>query len=623
MNSPCKYISEVNFFMRKKIFLMLGLFLLATLAFKGKTYAYTDSNVVYTVSYANERYKEGNKWVETTTQYLDGYLLFERLSIADYTELVVNYTTSESDIIILLTDIKRSENSYFLPSLLISSEEVFENPNGGIYLEDNSHYYLYFGKKIKDTVPKNSTKTYTTTFSEIYVGGNGEAFDFSLETVCSSITVKDELVNIWDTNKYFNIVKNDDDHDYSVNIIQNNYTQNYTTPGVYEVIYRVSSGDVYHDFSLFITVKGSYVPTISTSDSINVVVDISSPITLASLKADIKAYDEEDGDLTSKLVFDTNYDELNLDIGQYYLNAYVVDSDNNESNISIKIHVVDVEAPKIDNSIFTLSYAKEYSDDELFRLLGASDNYDNDIKYEIIENTYKYNFSKIGSYAVVFRLTDSSNNYATYPITIKVVDDIAPVIVKSDISATTAKCLSKDEILKYVSINDLSKYSVDVDFDNYKNNYNKVGNYIITISATDVYTNKTSICLNINVISNTAPIVYYDNKIRIYTDTTMTKESLIAFLKEATNVDMSFVSKVESSYFDTPDKEGDYTVTLTSIDTFGDESKSVFNIVVSKRTEDTNESNEGNTNTSKKKGFFAKIGSFFKKIGRWFKKLFS
>ena len=137
-------------------------------------------------------------------------------------------------------------------------------------------------------------------------------------------------------------------------------------------------------------------------------------------KKDIKAYDNEDGDLTNKIEVISNKVDINT-IGTYDVIYKVVDSTNEITTKTIKVTVKENKAPEIIAEDTEIYVGEKF--DEL-KNIKAYDNEDGDLtaKIKIKENTV--NEGKEGTYKVIYEVSDSKEKSTMKEI--KVVVKIKP-----------------------------------------------------------------------------------------------------------------------------------------------------------------------------------------------------
>ena len=144
---------------------------------------------------------------------------------------------------------------------------------------------------------------------------------------------------------------------------------------------------------------------------------------------DVTANDNEDGDLTNKIIITENTVN-NKVAGTYKVTYKVVDSSNGETTKTIKVTVLENNAPVINTSNRTLYVGDKFNELEN---VTATDNEDGDLTHKIIvlENTVNTNAQ--GTYKVSYQVTDSRNKTTTKDITVTIKEKVEDPIDDEDI----------------------------------------------------------------------------------------------------------------------------------------------------------------------------------------------
>ena len=144
---------------------------------------------------------------------------------------------------------------------------------------------------------------------------------------------------------------------------------------------------------------------------------------------DVTANDNEDGDLTNKIIITENTVN-NKVAGTYKVTYKVVDSSNGETTKTIKVTVLENNAPVINASNRTLYVGDKFNELEN---VTATDNEDGDLTHKIIvlENTVNTNAQ--GTYKVSYQVTDSKNKTTTKDITVTIKEKVEDPIDDEDI----------------------------------------------------------------------------------------------------------------------------------------------------------------------------------------------
>ncbi|XMB71715.1 hypothetical protein RJI07_06275 [Mycoplasmatota bacterium WC30] len=324
-----------------------------------------------------------------------------------------------------------------------------------------------------------------------------------------------------------------------------------------------------------------------------------SPITLNEIQSALVAYDAIDGDVTSNIsVITENYTENMGVLGSYSIIFEVTDSSNNSSQINVVVDVVDVLKPVFSNlDTIPAVYPNSYTVQDILGMLSASDNYDGDISSSIIMigDDYSENTNIVGVYQMIFSVTDSSGNSETYYQDIEVVDDQAPII-----SGTTSIIIGYDSIITEDDVkanlsftdnyDDIGNMELILESDSYSENHNTLGDYSMVFSVTDSSGNKTNKIININVVDELGPVVYFDSSIiQTYDDTVMALPDFTELLVNSNEIDKYtdyYVTVKYDSYTKNANIPGVYHISLNLKTELGKELNKDLEIRVLKRPSD-------------------------------------
>ncbi len=142
------------------------------------------------------------------------------------------------------------------------------------------------------------------------------------------------------------------------------------------------------------------------------------------------------------------------------------EKDNKKYSYTIKVNVVDKEAPRVfggTNKSVTVGYTED-----ICNLVAFGDNYDGYVNC-VIDGEYDLN--RVGTYKLVYKLSDSSDNVKEVNVTLNVTN---PSNGSSNNSTSTRKTPFVDVLSKYKDDNneigiDVSKWQGDIDFNKVKN----------------------------------------------------------------------------------------------------------------------------------------------------------
>ncbi len=308
--------------------------------------------------------------------------------------------------------------------------------------------------------------------------------------------------------------------------------------------FMLEEGTTYDGYEAYI--EGNLMDTTSPyfQSAGTVISYVDTPISVGEIQSALKAYDAIDGDVSSSIIVtEDNYTASCFVLGTYTIIFAVADSSGNLSNIEVNVQVVDAVNPMFtDIGLIKAVYPNSYSLENIIAMLSASDNYDGDISSYIVLETdgYSANDQILGIYEMEYSVTDSSGNTAEYIVQIEVVDEDCPLF-----SGTTSIVIGYDSIISAAQVKsglsvtdnyDLSSsLSIELLSDSYTNNHDILGNYEMVFEVYDSTGNRTEQVVNLSVVDEIGPVVYFDcSIIQVYNDTVLSLGD-IAYLLSKTN----------------------------------------------------------------------------------------
>lgn len=286
------------------------------------------------------------------------------------------------------------------------------------------------------------------------------------------------------------------------------------------------------------------VPII-TGDTL--VVNIDNPLPEATLRAEISAWDDLDGDITADLVLvGGTYESARLAgtlvVGNTYTIIYEVeDSSSNVTQATINVEVVDITKPEfgIANTTTEISYTQTLDLEAFKANLIATDNYDDaeDLVINILSNTYTANKLVPGTYTVVYRAIDTSTNYRDITITVVVTDDVGPVITgPNNFNVPLSPKTNISLILNQFTASDAIDGDVTSSIEVLSDDYTAAaapGIYSVTIRFTDESGNTTNKTFTITMADGVPPILFITSGLLIGVNEiqTLTVEQIITLLE--------------------------------------------------------------------------------------------
>ncbi|MFH0993471.1 MAG: hypothetical protein V1761_03880 [bacterium] len=274
-----------------------------------------------------------------------------------------------------------------------------------------------------------------------------------------------------------------------------------------------------------------------------VVTNVDDHLPAAAITAGLSATDAIDGDVTASIVVVSDGYSANIGVlGSYIMTYRVADAAGNTTEFQITVLVVDVTAPMFGGvETICVPYPAVMTIASIQEQINASDNYDGNLDDEITlqSDGYSANAATLGSYQVVFAVTDTSGNVAAKTVTIEVVDETAPIF-----SGPASYTIGYDNSLTVATIEAalsvLDDYDADltatisVKSDGYSAHMKKIGAYTVVFQAADSSGNVSEYTVLVNVVDSIGPVVYVDASIvRVYNSTVLTLEDFTTLLIRA------------------------------------------------------------------------------------------
>ena len=340
--------------------------------------------------------------------------------------------------------------------------------------------------------------------------------------------------------------KDNYDSEVEVRVVEDNYSDNYTELGEHVVILEAedSSGNVSEEYGVTITVTDPFEPVINGPDSINA--KTSHLMTEEEILANFSATDEKDPNVELTLENYSDYASqytAEIPSTSRVVTVVATDASGNRAEKYVMINVSDDIAPTFEDG--TLSYDRSYdaklSLDDIKGALTFSDNWSGDLTLQVVEDTYSANFNKVGDHKVVINAKDKSGNISeNVTVTINVFDHTKPIIsAPGTIDAGNNTMVTLEEIKQKISVNDgldgnIENYEIS-GFENYETNYKKVGNYVLTVKASDKSGNQVTFEITINVEDRIAPEIYFVEQIK-------------SMVSQVLNIEESEIKEIKGEY---------------------------------------------------------------------------
>lgn len=195
--------------------------------------------------------------------------------------------------------------------------------------------------------------------------------------------------------------------------------------------------------------------------------------------------------------------------------------------------------------------------------VSATDTEDGNITSSIKVEQNNVDVNKVGTYQVVYKVTDSANDSTTKTITVTVTENKKPEITASDITTTLGK--TKPNLLDGVTAIDVEDGDLtkEVTADDSKVSYDKVGEYPITYTVKDKFGNVTTKEVKLIIKDNLEPVIYASNKTITIGSEFKEKDGITAIDEEDGDITKNI--KVIENTVNT-EKIGAYQVTYQVID---------------------------------------------------------
>src|SRR5690554_15949 len=334
-------------------------------------------------------------------------------------------------------------------------------------------------------------------------------------------------------------------------------------------------------------------PALSGQENFAVSVDDPKPVSY--FQSFLTAIDETDGDITDSIyLINDNYTTNQHVKGTYDIEFGVSDAAGNISTLIVKVTVGDVTKPVItgNSSKVQISYTQTWNVNTFKSTLVASDNYDTMTNADIVIESDGYTSKKttLGTYNVVFSLTDSSGNKTTFTKQIEVIDDIAPTWTgPTSINKPSTSILTVNDIRSQLTATDEKEGNVNASIkvvtDNYTGNGSKVGTYTIIFEASDSKGNKSTRTVSVIVQDNLPPVWYIQDgvTIKLVPPTVLTQQQIVDLIIATGQLNINSQTQVMfkvDNYTGNENTPGVYLMTLAYSDTNGNEGEHEVSITV-------------------------------------------
>ena len=253
--------------------------------------------------------------------------------------------------------------------------------------------------------------------------------------------------------------------------------------------------------------------TIDYSLSLSAAEKISLIRSKATLKEMINTCNQSSGmlDIDENIL---NSSLINIRLVDENTNTYTLSYENVSVNVVL---TVDGKAPVISGyqATYYSSIAESTSLEKILSNIVAYDGYDGKVDTYIISDNYTGHENELGEYTVEVGAIDSSNNATSITITVKVVDDVKPIITGSSSFVSNLSSPLLESTIR-ASLKSTDNYDgiieVVLKVDNYTGHENELGEHTIYYTTTDAAGNESeSFMVTVFVVDDISPVITAEN----------------------------------------------------------------------------------------------------------------
>ena len=253
--------------------------------------------------------------------------------------------------------------------------------------------------------------------------------------------------------------------------------------------------------------------------------------------------------------------------------------------------IIDTSSPYFIGSGTIISYFDQpITIAEIQSSLSAYDDIDGDLTANILvlEDNYSANMSVLGTYEVIFKVSDNSNNSTQITINIEVVDILPPVFsIIGTVTAVYPNIYTVPEIISMLSASD--NYNGDVSGsitlveDNYSANASFTGSYQMDFMVSDASGNVSYYTQDIIVVDNQGPVISGTDQVDIGYNQSLSVDIVKSGLSVIDNYDDSSILNIvldSDSYTINQNQLGQYTMQFSVTDSSGNKTTKIVTINV-------------------------------------------
>lgn len=288
------------------------------------------------------------------------------------------------------------------------------------------------------------------------------------------------------------------------------------------------------------------------------------------------------------------------DVSSFTVDGSTVTINTNSGDITMNMFEVSVYVAAVDNppiisgnaSPVQISYTQTFSAYDFKRTLSVTDDYDSFSWLDVVINSdgYTANKTNLGTYSIIYTVTDSSWNTGTFTKQIEVIDDIPPMFSgPSTITKPTSSILSVNDIKSDLVASDdkdgnRTNYIV-VNEDNYTGHGDQVGSYTITFEVNDTKGNAATHTVTVNVVDDIPSVWYVKDgaSIVLAQGMVLDRTQIISLLEATGQISISATSEItffQDEYSGNENTPGVYMMGFDFEDASGNDSTHNFAITV-------------------------------------------
>ena len=393
-------------------------------------------------------------------------------------------------------------------------------------------------------------------FSEAEIVANDANDPLTLNEIKSMISAWDEV---------------DGNVTESIKVVEDNYSANKNKVGTFTIKFSAedSSGNIAY-LTLYVNNVDKVAPVFSGTSTYTI--GNNETLDLTTVKNGLKATDFVDGSCTISLKTD-NYTTNKNKIGTHRVIYEARDLSGNTATYTVYIKVLDKVTPIIKGTnSYTQGNNQKLSLDTIKAGLTATDDVDGNLTTSITLKTdnYSANYSKVGTYTIIYTVSDEAGNSCDYPITVKVVDKIAPIIKGTNTyTQGNNQKISVESIKASLTASDDTDgnltTSITLKADNYSNKFNNVGSHIVVFTVSDKAGNVSDFTVTINVVDRIAPVLSGPTSIDKAYNLSLTLDDILqqfTVTDETSNLTWENISVVRDDYSLNSNTPGSYVIHL-------------------------------------------------------------